>query len=75
MSGRLIALDKQPEIRPVGKGEMWRRFFAKIVLKVKLPEAIMVCQDDHMCAGIKTVIDGTIHGVQALWDKNLSTEK
>ena len=29
LSGRLIALDKQPGIRPVGVGETWRRLMAK----------------------------------------------
>ena len=40
--------------------------FAKIVLKVTEPEAAMACQDDHMCAGIKTVINGAVHRVQAI---------
>ena len=38
MSGRLIALDKQPGIRPVGVGETWRRLMAKCLLKVARPE-------------------------------------
>ena len=46
MSGWLIALDKQPGVRPVGVGETWRRLFANIVLKVTGPEATMKCQDD-----------------------------
>ena len=54
---------------------MWRRIFAKILLKVTGPEAIMACQYDQLCAGIKAEIDGAIHGVQALWDENLSTEE
>ena len=37
MSGRLIALDKQPGIRPVGVGETWRRLMAKCLLKVAGP--------------------------------------
>ena len=39
MSGRLIALDKQPGIRPVGVGETWRRLIAMCLLKVAGPEA------------------------------------
>ena len=43
MSGRLIALNKQPGVRPVGVGEMWRRLFDNILLKVTGPVAIMAC--------------------------------
>ena len=39
MSGRLIALDKHPGIRPVGVGETWRRLMAKCMLQVMGPEA------------------------------------
>ena len=35
----------------------------------------MACQDDQLCAGLKAGIDGAIHGVQALWDENSSTEE
>ena len=63
---RLIALDKQPDVRLVGVGGKWRRLFAKIVLKVTGPEATMAYQYDQMCAGLKAEIDGAIHGVQAL---------
>ena len=58
MSGRLIALEKQPGVRPVGVGETWRRLFDKCVLRVTGPEATSVCQDDQLCAGLKAVIDG-----------------
>ena len=75
MSGRLIALDKQPGVRPVGVGETWRRLFAKIILKVTGPEATMACQDDQLFPGLKVGIDGAIHGVQSLRDENLSTEE
>ena len=66
ISGRLVALDKQPGVCPVGIGERWRRIFSNIVLKVLVPEATMACQDNQLCAGIKAVIDGAIHGVQSL---------
>ena len=75
MSGRLIALDKQPDVRHIGEGETWRRLFANIVLKFTVPEATIACQDDQLCAGINMGIDGVIHRVQALWDENSSTEE
>ena len=34
MRGRLIALDKQLGIRPVGMGETWRRMMEKCLLQV-----------------------------------------
>ena len=75
MSGRLITLDKQPGIRPVGVVETWRHIFEKIVIKVTVLESTMACQDDQLCAGIKAGIYGAIHRVQALWDENSSMEE
>ena len=75
MFGRLIALYKQPGVCPVGVVETLRRLSSMIVLKVTGLEATMACQDDHLCAGLKEGINGVIHGVQALWDKNLSAEE
>ena len=73
MLARLIALDKQPGVRLVGIGEMWRRLFANTVLKATRPESTMACRDDQLCAEFKAGIDGAVHGVQALWDENLTT--
>ena len=70
MSSRLIAIDKQPGVRPVGVGETWHHIFSNIVLKVTVTEENMAFHDDQMCAGLKAIIDGKIHGVQSLWDKN-----
>ena len=35
----------------------------------------MTCQDNQLCAGLKSGIYSAIHGVQDLWDENLSTEE
>ena len=75
ISGRIIAIDKQPGVRLVDVGEMWRRLFAKIVLNVVVLEATMVCQDDQLCARLKAGIYGAIHGAQALWDGKSSTKE
>ena len=75
MSSRLIAIDKQPGVRPVGVGDTWWRLFSKIAIKFMGPEATMACQDEHLCARLKAGINGAIHRFQALWDKNSSTEE
>ena len=74
ISGQMIALDKHPGERPAGVGETWRRIFANIVLKIALPEAHRVCQNDQLRAELKAGIDGAIQGVQDIWDKKLTTE-
>ena len=62
-------------IRPVGVVEMRRHIFANIVFKVTGPEATVECQDDQLCVGLRVEINGTIHGVQAVWYKNSTTEE
>ena len=70
MSGRLIALDKQPDVRLVGVGETWWRIFANILLKVTGTGATMEFQDDQLCYGLKAGISCVIDRVQVLWDEN-----
>ena len=35
----------------------------------------MACQNEQMCSVLKAEIDDVINWVQALWDKNASTEE
>ena len=44
------------------------------MLNITGPEATMMCHDDQLCAILKAEIDGTVHGVQAIWDTKLTTE-
>ena len=74
MSGRLIALDKEPGFHPVRLGETWRRLFSKTVRRIPGPADTSACQDDQMCAGLKSGIDSAVHGVQAIWDTKLTAE-
>ena len=66
MSGRLVALDKQPGIRPVGVGETWRRMMAKCLLRVAGPEAKTACGTTQLAGGLEAGIDGTIHAMRVL---------
>ena len=74
MSGRLIAPEKHPDARPVRVGETWRRLFDKIVLRVTRLEPNSTCQYEQICAGLKSGIDGIVHGAQYIWDTKSTME-
>ena len=61
ISSRLIALDKQIDVRLVGVGETWQHIFANILLNFTGLVATISCQDDQLCARLKAVIEGAIH--------------
>ena len=56
MSGRLIALDKHPGIRPIGVGEIWRRLMAKCLLRVTGTEAKAACKTIQFTGGVEAGI-------------------
>ena len=74
MSGRLIALDKQPGIRPVGVGDTWRRLMAKCLLKVVGPEAKSACDTTQLAGGLENRIKGAIHAMRVLFKEHRKEE-
>ena len=74
MSGRLIALDKQPGIRLVGVGETWRRLMAKCLLKVSGPEAKAACSTTQLAGGLEAGIEGAIHAMRVLFEEHQKEE-
>ena len=44
------------------------------MLKVTGSEDTMVCQDGELFSELRGVINGAVHRVQAIWDKNSTTE-
>ena len=67
MSGRLIALDNSPGIRPVGIGKKWRRLLAKCLLRVSGQEAKTACRTDQLAGGVEAGIEGAIHAARLQW--------
>ena len=67
MSGRLIALDKQPSIRPVGMGETWRWLMEKCLMGVLGPEAKAAYGTTQLAGGVEAAIEGAIHVMRVLW--------
>ena len=74
MSGRLIALDKQPGIRLVGLGETWRRRMARCLLRVAGQEAKAACGTTQLTGGMKAGIEGAIHVMRVLWEEHQTEE-
>ena len=68
MACRLIALDKQPGVRPVGIGEIYRRLWAKCILKVTGMQATAACDNLNLCAGLPAGIEGAVHAVREVWE-------
>ena len=59
--GRLVALDKQPGIRPLGIGEAWMRAVSKLILMQCGRDGKAACGNTQLCTGLKARIKGTIH--------------
>ena len=74
MSGRLIALDKSPGIRPVGIGETWRRLLAKCLLRVTGQEAKAACGTEQLAGEVEAGIEGAIHAARLQWAQNSQEE-
>ena len=67
MSGRMIALEKSPGIRPVGIGDTWRRLLAKCLLRVLGKEAKAFCRTEQLAGRVEAGIEGAIHAVLLQW--------
>ena len=72
MAGRLVALDKQPGVRPVGIGEIYRRLMAKSVLQAIGHQATSACGNLNLCAGLAAGIEGAIHALETTWQATTS---
>ena len=68
MACRLIALNKNPGIRPIGIGEVCRRLIGKSVLSVIKPDILDVTGCQQLCAGQKSSCEVIVHCVRELYD-------
>lgn len=68
MTGRIVALDKCPGVRPVGVGETFFRLMAKCVLLVAGDDATAACGVHQLCGGLEAGIEGGIHAMRRQWE-------
>ena len=70
---RLIHLDKQPGVRPIGIGEILRRVFREIVMKLLKRDVLKATGSFQLCAGQNAGSEAAIHAVYEMFNKE-STE-
>ena len=70
---RLIPLDKQPGARPIGIGEILRRAFGKIVMKLLKRDVLKATGSLQLCAEQDAGGEVAIHAVYEMFYKE-STE-
>ncbi len=70
MSRRLVALDKQPRVRPVAIGEIWQGCIAKGNLVGSGAEAKGTWGSVQLCAGLEAGIEGALHTVRLRAETN-----
>ena len=68
---RLIPLDKNPGVRPIGVGEVFRRIVGKILIRCVSYDLIQLGLDKQLCLGQKGGIEYAIHSLRSAYeDKN-----
>ena len=72
MACRLIPLNKNPGLRPIGIGECLRRIIENAVLTILRDEIIQQAGSLQSCAGVKGEIEANIHAMKELYDDELS---
>lgn len=70
MSCRLIALNKNPGVRPIGIGEVLRRLLGKAMVLTTGVDVEELCGADQLCSGLKGGIEEAIHSVSHIFDEN-----
>lgn len=61
---RLVPLDKNPGLRPIGVGEVLRRIIGKAVMYASKNDVIESCSKIQMCSGHESGCEAAIHAMK-----------
>ena len=70
VSCRLIPLDKQPGVRPIGIGDVPRRIIAKSILYAVGDDVALAAGPLQTCAGQSAGSEAAVHAMKAMFDDN-----
>lgn len=65
---RLIALNKNPGVRPIGIGETCRRIISKAILSILGQDIIAAAGPLQLCAGQDSGCEAAVHSIRRLFD-------
>ena len=66
---RLIPLDKNPGVRPIGVGEVLRRIIGKAILSVIKQDIVSSAGNLQLCAGQPSGCEAAVHAVSDIFDE------
>jgi hypothetical protein len=69
MEGRLIALDKQPGVRPIGIKDVACGLVSKVMVELTKEEAAIACGFDQLCVGLEVGCEAATHWAASEWDR------
>jgi len=69
MAARLVVLDKQPGVRPVGIGKIYHHLMAKCLLAIMGNQVTTACDNLNLCASLQAGIEGAVHAMGDAWEE------
>ncbi len=69
-SCRLIALDKNPGVRPIGIAEVARRIIGKAILSIVRPDIQQVAGSTQLCAGQEGGCEAAVHAMRLIYSSD-----
>jgi hypothetical protein len=68
VAGRLIPLDKDPGVRPIGIGQVLRRIASSATMTLLKPELVAATAPLQTCAGLSGGIEASIHAMRRIYE-------
>ena len=68
LGSRLIALDKDPGVRPIGVGDVARRIISKTLLTILKDDILDAAGTQQLCAGETAGCEAAVHSVRSISD-------
>ena len=68
----IIALDKQPGVRPIGIGETLRRLLGRAVADLTGDDLAYAFGSEQLASEVSCGIEGSIHGLREVFEKKSS---